>query len=225
MFLANSLADSEFATGKLDTGLIGRKADALTSTPQLTTEEMAAGAILALEQKTEDDLLAPLRRADGQRDWVPDEKSQFSSLLGFRLNANPNLQLRISIDGHACDVDLTKTGAAHSNLYEFVPEGVWSRTGDGFAHLFEIAPRSVGVIGHGVADGAILAPMPGKVTSVDVSKDEKVAKGQRLLTLEAMKMEHGLVAPFDGVVAELNATAGAQVQVDALLARIEKRDG
>jgi 3-methylcrotonyl-CoA carboxylase alpha subunit len=66
--------------------------------------------------------------------------------------------------------------------------------------------------------------MPGKVTSVEVSKGEKVAKGQRLLTLEAMKMEHGLVAPFDGVVAELNAKAGAQVQVDAVLARVEKSE-
>ena len=46
-------------------------------------------------------------------------------------------------------------------------------------------------------------------------------KGQRLLTLEAMKMEHGLTAPFDGVVAELNAVAGQQVPVDALLARVE----
>ena len=66
--------------------------------------------------------------------------------------------------------------------------------------------------------------MPGKVTAVDVAAGDTVTKGQRLLTLEAMKMEHGLVAPFDGVVAELNATEGAQVQVDALLARIEKSD-
>ena len=50
-----------------------------------------------------------------------------------------------------------------------------------------------------------------------------MTKGQRLLTLEAMKMEHGLVAPFDGVVAELNAAAGAQVQVDALLAQDRER--
>jgi 3-methylcrotonyl-CoA carboxylase alpha subunit len=63
--------------------------------------------------------------------------------------------------------------------------------------------------------------MPGKVTSVDVAVGKQVTKGQRLLTLEAMKMEHGLVAPFDGVVAELNATAGTQVQVDALLVRVE----
>jgi len=49
-----------------------------------------------------------------------------------------------------------------------------------------------------------------------------VTKGQKLLTLEAMKMEHGMTAPFDGVVAELNAAVGSQVQVDALLVRIEK---
>ena len=45
--------------------------------------------------------------------------------------------------------------------------------------------------------------MPGRVTAVEVAKGEKVAKGQRLLTLEAMKMEHALTAPFDGTVAEL----------------------
>lgn len=63
--------------------------------------------------------------------------------------------------------------------------------------------------------------MPGKVIAVDVAAGQSVTKGQKLLTLEAMKMEHSLVAPFDGVVAELNASEGAQVQVEALLVRIE----
>jgi 3-methylcrotonyl-CoA carboxylase alpha subunit len=63
--------------------------------------------------------------------------------------------------------------------------------------------------------------MPGKVTAVEVSQGEKVAVGQRLLTLEAMKMEHALTAPFDGTVAELNATAGAQVKEGQRLVRIE----
>jgi 3-methylcrotonyl-CoA carboxylase alpha subunit len=74
--------------------------------------------------------------------------------------------------------------------------------------------------GHG-GDGAILAPMPGKVIAVEVAAGQTVTKGQKLLTLEAMKMEHTLTAPFDGIVAELNAAAGVQVQVEALLARIE----
>jgi 3-methylcrotonyl-CoA carboxylase alpha subunit len=49
-------------------------------------------------------------------------------------------------------------------------------------------------------------------------------KGQKLVTLEAMKMEHSLTAPFDGIVAELNAAEGAQVSEGTLLVRIEKAD-
>ena len=93
---------------------------------------------------------------------------------------------------------------------------------EGQAFAFDRSAR--GSVGAAAADGAILAPMPGKVTSVEVAAGDVVAKGQRLLTLEAMKMEHGLTAPFDGVVAELNTSAGAQVQVDAVLVKIEKKE-
>jgi len=65
---------------------------------------------------------------------------------------------------------------------------------------------------------------PGKVTSVEISQGAKVSKGQRLLTLEAMKMEHGLAAPFDGIVAELSAKEGAQVVEGAILARVEPQE-
>jgi 3-methylcrotonyl-CoA carboxylase alpha subunit len=85
--------------------------------------------------------------------------------------------------------------------------------------------RQAGSRGSGhvsAADGAILAPMPGKVIAVDVAAGEAVTKGQRLLVLEAMKMEHALTAPFDGTVAELAVAEGSQVQVEALLARVER---
>jgi 3-methylcrotonyl-CoA carboxylase alpha subunit len=62
--------------------------------------------------------------------------------------------------------------------------------------------------------------MPGRIIAVEVAAGDIVTKGQKLVTLEAMKMEHSLTAPFDGVVAELNAQVGAQVQVEALLVRI-----
>jgi 3-methylcrotonyl-CoA carboxylase alpha subunit len=79
--------------------------------------------------------------------------------------------------------------------------------------------------GAGIAgDGAILAPMPGRITVVEIVAGATVAKGQRLVTLEAMKMEHSLTAPFDGKVAELNAEAGAQVSEGTLLVRIEKAE-
>jgi len=78
-----------------------------------------------------------------------------------------------------------------------------------------------GMSGGAASSGSILAPMPGMVIAVAVAAGDKVTKGQKLLTLEAMKMEHSLTAPFDGVVAELNAATGTQVQVEALLVRIE----
>ena len=88
--------------------------------------------------------------------------------------------------------------------------------------VWQLTPwRAAGSASGGASDGAILSPMPGKIIAVDVAAGDKVTKGQKLLTLEAMKMEHSLTAPCDGVVAELNATAGAQVQVEALLAKIE----
>jgi len=59
------------------------------------------------------------------------------------------------------------------------------------------------------------------IVNFDVNVGDKVWEGKTLGIMEAMKMEHTLTAPFDGVVAELSAVAGAQVQVEALLARIE----
>jgi 3-methylcrotonyl-CoA carboxylase alpha subunit len=65
--------------------------------------------------------------------------------------------------------------------------------------------------------------MPGRVISVDVAAGVSVARGQKLVTLEAMKMEHSLTAPFDGMVTELNVTEGAQVTEGTLLVRIERK--
>jgi 3-methylcrotonyl-CoA carboxylase alpha subunit len=66
--------------------------------------------------------------------------------------------------------------------------------------------------------------MPGKLIAVEVKQGDTVTKGQKLVTLEAMKMEHTLTAPFDGIVAELNATPGAQVSEGTLLVRVEAAD-
>jgi 3-methylcrotonyl-CoA carboxylase alpha subunit len=62
--------------------------------------------------------------------------------------------------------------------------------------------------------------MPGRVIAVEVADGERVAKGARLATLEAMKMEHGLVAPFDGTVADLAVAPGDQVTEGTRLVRI-----
>ena len=70
-------------------------------------------------------------------------------------------------------------------------------------------------------DGEIRSPMPGKVVSVGAGVGDQVNNGQVLLVLEAMKMEHALVAPFDGVVEALSVSTGDQVAEGIPLARLK----
>ena len=132
---------------------------------------------------------------------------------GFRLNAAQRTHGLFLLDGETVEIALTGHGSRAPKERTFV-------TGHGQARLLEVWRRTSS---HGAAagDGAILSPMPGRIIMVDVSAGQAVTRGQKLLTLEAMKMEHTLTAPFDGIVAELNAAPGEQVQVEALLARIE----
>ena len=68
--------------------------------------------------------------------------------------------------------------------------------------------------------GRLTAPMPGKVVSFAVQAGDKVSKGQALAVMEAMKMEHTIAAPQDGVVAELLYAPGDQVTEGAELLRL-----
>ncbi len=70
----------------------------------------------------------------------------------------------------------------------------------------------------------VRAPMPGRITGVLVSAGQQVQRGEALATLEAMKMEHTLVSPFDGVVAAIRCAEGEQVEEDVTLFQIDARE-
>ncbi|WP_448508887.1 ATP-binding protein [Mycolicibacterium thermoresistibile] len=76
-----------------------------------------------------------------------------------------------------------------------------------------------------VAHGTLLAPMPGVVVRVGAAVGDAVRSGQPLVWLEAMKMEHTVAAPDDGVLAELHVEPGRQVEVGAVLARVDPAEG
>jgi acetyl/propionyl-CoA carboxylase alpha subunit len=69
--------------------------------------------------------------------------------------------------------------------------------------------------------GSLLAPMPGSIVRIGAQLGETVSAGQAVVWMEAMKMEHTITAPADGVLAELNVTVGQQVDLGAVLARVE----
>jgi propionyl-CoA carboxylase alpha chain len=75
--------------------------------------------------------------------------------------------------------------------------------------------------GSAVEKGSLVAPMPGNVIRLGAAVGDAVTAGQPLIWLEAMKMEHTISAPTDGVLTELNVDTGQQVDVGAVLARVE----
>lgn len=146
-------------------------------------------------------------------------------LTGFRLNAGAEGKVLLSVDGKPkvgrLDYELQEDHERHFPA-ELIGDVVYSSS---IGETFRITVRETrGTNTHHAGDGAILAPMPGKVIAVEVTAGDTVTKGQKLLVLEAMKMEHALTAPFDGTVAELTVAVGSQVQVEALLVRVEKAE-
>lgn len=90
---------------------------------------------------------------------------------------------------------------------------------DGHVAL-DVVPRFVDPA-DAVASGSLLAPMPGTVVRVAVDAGARVAAGDTVLVLEAMKMQHAVAAPHDGVVAEVGVAAGQQVAAGDVLAVVE----
>jgi len=208
-FLYRALRHPDFKAGAVDTGFIERHLDDLTATAPLSS----AGLDLAA------DYFVGLRfQFDAQ--YAPGDI--WHGARGFRLNGAAQQHVQLMVEGERVEgrYGVTFGTERTDKLFPFFDgETVWINE-DGRTHQVSLYRPRV-TAGGAAGSGAILAPMPGRVIAVDVVPGQSVTKGQKLLTVEAMKMEHSLTAPFDGTVAELPVEAGAQVQVEALLARIE----
>ncbi|MFZ0834492.1 MAG: biotin carboxylase N-terminal domain-containing protein [Mycobacterium sp.] len=78
--------------------------------------------------------------------------------------------------------------------------------------------------GSALQPGSLVAPMPGAVTRLGAEAGDTVTAGQPIVWMEAMKMEHAVASPKDGVVAELSVSVGQQVELGAVLARVEDKE-
>jgi 3-methylcrotonyl-CoA carboxylase alpha subunit len=209
-FVRRAILTDEFRSGRIDTGLIGRNETELAARPVIpSTRDLETAA----------NVLSVTARPKGP-------VTAMDALFNWRLNSDRAEIIRLDVDGAPIDVEIGQVTfkrmaeALSSSQGWHVPSYIFL-TGAGTTFKVQVyRPRGTGTT-HGLHDGEIEAPMPGKVTAVEVSKGDKVAKGERLLTLEAMKMEHALTAPFDGTVAELAASPGAQVTEGQLLVKVE----
>ncbi len=201
-FLFRLLGDGDFVRAQLDTGLIERRGEVLTIDPLPTAADLTRATYWL------------------ETDIPSDTLSMAHGLEGFRLNRSPVTQRALAVNGERI-VFTADHGDIASHFYGHERDGA-ALLVHGGATFRVTADRTDGAAGAAAGDGSILAPMPGRIVSVEVAEGQAVTAGQKLLVLEAMKMEQALTAPFDGTIETLNAVAGAQVQVDALLVKVAK---
>ncbi|TWG82245.1 3-methylcrotonyl-CoA carboxylase alpha subunit [Cupriavidus gilardii J11] len=242
-FLQRLVASEAFATADLDTGLIARHEATLFPAPAPVGMEAIALAVAALL-----DGEARERRVD-----AADPQSPWTHAGPWRLNGGARRVLRFSAQGDTLEVTLQSDERGSTLVYgdQAAPfraecinddirvdlgtrraHGQVHRDGDLF-HVFS-AGRHVTLewldplahAGETEADGGKLtAPMPGKVIAVMVEAGATVARGTPLLVMEAMKMEHTISAPADGVVGEVLYGVGDQVGEGEQLLGFEAKAG
>jgi 3-methylcrotonyl-CoA carboxylase alpha subunit len=137
--------------------------------------------------------------------------------------------LRIAVNGseHAFGGERLERGGLSIRLDERIFTARAVRDG-GHWHVFAggderrlTLKQSLADVGDEARSGSLAAPMPGRIVQVMSRPGDAVKKGEPLLILEAMKMEHTITAPVDGVVKEVHFAAGDQVHEGAVLIAIE----
>ncbi len=230
-FLRRLAATKDFREAKLDTGLIARNPDLVAPAGPVPIEILAAAAYaeLADEERAASsgaagsgDPYSPWLRVDGWR-LNEDSHHDFVFLDGdtehpLRVRfSERGLRLALEDNDHAFAGAKQGDGLLAIRLDERVFMARAVRAGDDW-HVFaageqrtltlkDVLPREEG----SGRTGSLAAPMPGRIVRVMSRAGEAVKKGQALLILEAMKMEHTITAPADGVVKEVHFAAGEQV--------------
>jgi 3-methylcrotonyl-CoA carboxylase alpha subunit len=214
-FLHRALVDATFINGQIDTNFIAEHADHIVPPRETEARVMrgAANVFLRKEYAGRDDFDVFELNAPTGNVW--------REALGFRLNREQLLRVSVESAGTVEHVEFGPDWLEEGyRIHQGEMDGGLLFVENGQSRFVRLA-RPEGGSAYGTHDGTIPSPMPGRIISVDVAAGDSVTKGQKLLTLEAMKMEHSLTAPFDGTIAELSAEAGGQVSEGMLLVRVE----
>jgi len=223
-FLAALCRAQGFRKGQFDTGFIERNLVDLGAAPQgLDGAAAALGAETLLAH--ERDRLAALSQSDPDQPASPWDASD-----AFQLSGRRHLALPVLVDDQAAVAEVAYDPRGLKVLVEGSPpakDATVVADGDAVYVLrhgrqTKVALRDLVLNEAGDHDvsGIVRAPMHGKVLHILVEPGAQVIRGQRLAIIEAMKMEHTLVAPTDGTVTDLSVAADAQVAEGAPLMRV-----
>jgi 3-methylcrotonyl-CoA carboxylase alpha subunit len=199
-FLSRAASHPEFVAGRVDTGFIEKHISELVPPPDMPPDVLNAAA---------------RARIDAYRE----PGSVWAAASGLRLNAPARLQVEVQYGEERAFVAVDGSRAGALRVAQVAGETVVFDRGSAFAFT---EPQSLAASGSAAGDGAIRAPMPGRIIALQVADGATVVKGQALVTVEAMKMEHTLTAPFDGLAAGLAHKVGDQVTEGTVLLRITR---
>jgi 3-methylcrotonyl-CoA carboxylase alpha subunit len=222
-FLRALIDAPDVRAGKIDTGLIERDLEKLAIAPAVD-HAAAAYAVEALMRRDQERIVQRAnRRSDERRSpWDAGDAFDFA---GVRQVAVPvrvdgeRVTAHVRFGSHGLRVEIGGVAASPCELVD-VAGGLLALRGDS-ACIVELGSGVSPDAEQGGGDGVIVAPMHGKVLAIEVAKGDRVARGQRLAVIEAMKMEHALLAQSDGVVDDVVVEAGAQVAEGARLLVIQ----
>ncbi len=193
-FLVRTLSHADFIAGRVETGFIEARLDALVPTGPPSERVLQTAGRHRLDASVA----------------VP---------RGFRLNAEPRLEAWLAHGGETrCIVLAPETRQALLPVFEQDGEIVVFENGEPYAFSDPVAQAAVGDDPEG---NAVVSPMPGRIVAVAVTVGDAVAKGAPLVVVEAMKMELSLQAAFAGTVVEVAVRVGQQVTEGAMLVRLE----
>ncbi|WP_447590957.1 geranyl-CoA carboxylase subunit apha [Aquipseudomonas campi] len=236
-FLANLLKHPEFAAGNATTAFIGEHfSDDPSLTPQApSAAELASAAALLYQAsanaRAHQSGLAGWRNA-GSAPWhfvlKQGEQKYAVELQVVASGEQPQLratvgdiqvELRLlASDGRWATLELD--GIRQRRAYHLAGERLWLYGQAGNLELIDATHEAAG--GQNAASsGTVKAPMDGAIVDVLVSEGEQVSKGQLLVVLEAMKMEHPLKAGIDGVIRRVQVSQGDQVKNRQVLVEVE----
>jgi len=219
--LVNVLRHPAFLAGATDTAFFDRHGLANLAAPLSGDDPTAAlAAALALDAARPTTLRVPT----GWRNVVsqPQRVAFESGTVEYRLTRNglddeSTALVERSPDRVVLDVD----GVRRAYDIARYDDDVYVDSARGSVRL-RLVPRFVDPATQRAA-GSLLAPMPGSVARLAVAVGDRVSAGQPVLWLEAMKMQHRIDAPADGVVTDLPVREGQQIDVGAVLAVVEEK--
>ena len=240
-FLIACLEKETFAKGEATTAFIGEEfTDQEIAGGSVSLEDAAVAAVLAVNLDYQRYQSEAVRVAPSLKNWSSASPLTYRKHFLFAEDADFNLsivplgqdryavlsgeqEVTVLVESFdAATATVVANGQRKQTSFKAHSDGELFVSIDGHTNLYRDLIALAGAASDEAGGGRVVAPMHGMLLEVFVEQGQRVSKGDRLAILEAMKMQHEILAEVDGTVSEIAAAAGNQIGADDLILEIEE---